>query len=76
MQNNVEAMQNINPHKQLYIFNRIINHYRYMWSGRSELLAPLSELTSNKVEFKWNYKHQKIFDVVKSIIGGEVLLAY
>ena len=47
-----------------------------MWRDYSELLAPLSELTSKKVKFKWNDEHQKIFDAVKMIIGSEVLLAH
>ena len=47
-----------------------------MWRDYSELLAPLSELTSKKVKFKLNDEHQKRFDVVKRIIGSEVLLSH
>ena len=54
----------------------MINYYRDTWRGRSELLAPLSELTSNKVKSKWNDKHHKSLDALKRIIGREYLLAY
>ena len=47
-----------------------------MRRDRSELLAPLSELTSKKVKFKLNDEHQKRFDAVKRMIGSEVLLAH
>ena len=54
----------------------MVNYYIYMSRDHSELLAPLSELTSTKVKFKWNDEYHKSFDAVKRIIGSEVLLAY
>jgi hypothetical protein len=47
-----------------------------MWFRRSELLAPLTSLTSSKVKFEWHSSHQQAFDEIKKVIGTEVLLCY
>jgi hypothetical protein len=47
-----------------------------MWFRRSELLAPLTSLTSSKVKFEWHSSHQQAFDKIKKVIGTEVLLCY
>ena len=47
-----------------------------MWQKRSELLAPLTALTSKKVKYDWKDKRQKCFNATKRVIGREVLLAY
>ena len=62
--------------KQLRQFIGTINFYREMWQKRSELLAPLTALTSKNVKYDWKYEHQKCFDAIKRVIGREVLLAY
>ena len=54
----------------------MINFYRDMWQKRSELLAPLSALTSKNVKYECKDKHQKCFDAIKRVIGREVLLTY
>ena len=54
----------------------MINHYRDMWVRRSEILAPLTELTSKKVTYKWLDKHQKAFDNMKHILAREVVLSF
>ena len=72
-------MKNINPkktHEQLRSFIGMINYYRGMWRILSDIIAPLSELTSNKLKFKWNDEHQKIFYTVKKVIGHEYLWTY
>ena len=43
---------------------------------RSELLAPLTALTSKNVKYDWKDEHQKCFDAIKYVIGCEELLAY
>jgi hypothetical protein len=35
-----------------------------MWFRRSELLAPLTSLTSSKVKFEWHSSHQQAFDKI------------
>jgi hypothetical protein len=75
----VEALQAIcqpKTRKELRSFIGMVNFYRDMWKHRSELLAPLSELTSKKIPFVWEEKHTKCFNAIKRVIGREVLLAY
>ena len=47
-----------------------------MWFCRSELLAPLTSLTSSKVKFEWLSTHQQAFEKIKKVIGIEVLLSF
>jgi RNase H-like domain found in reverse transcriptase len=47
-----------------------------MWFRRSELLAPLTSLTSSQVKFEWLSSHQQAFDKIKKVIGTELLLSY
>jgi len=54
----------------------MINHYRDMWVHRSEVLAPLTSLTSKNVVFKWKDTHQQAFDNMKKILAREVILAF
>ena len=62
--------------KELKRFLGMINFYKDFWIRRSEILAPLTELTSNKTEFQWTEEHTKAFDTIKRIVAKEVLLAY
>ena len=45
-----------------------------MWDRRSNLLHPLTALTSNKVRSKWNYVEKKAFDEIKRIVAWDTLL--
>jgi hypothetical protein len=47
-----------------------------MWFCRSELLAPLTSLTSSKVKFQSHSSHQQAYEKIKKVIGTEVLLCY
>ena len=47
-----------------------------MWQKRSELLAPLTALTSKNDKYDWKNEHQKCFEAIKRVIGREVLLGY
>jgi hypothetical protein len=62
--------------KELRQFIGIVNYYRDMWFFRSELLAPLTSLTSSKVKFEWLPAHQLAFTKIKMVIETEVLLSY
>ena len=42
----------------------------------SEILAPLTEITSEKRKWMWNDKHQQVFEQMKKVLSLEVLLAY
>ena len=74
-----EAMQSLvfpKNRKQLCQFICMIKFYRDMWQKRSEILAPLTTLTSKNVKYEWKDEHQNIFDAIKRVIGREVFLVY
>jgi hypothetical protein len=50
-----------NTRKELRRFIGMVNYYRDMWVRRSELLAPLTSMTSKNVKFNWTDEHQKVF---------------
>jgi hypothetical protein len=52
-------------------FIGIVTYYRDMWFCSSEILAPLTSLTSIKVKFEWHSSHQQAFDKIKKVIGTE-----
>ena len=75
----VEAIQALvvpKTRKQLSQFICMINFSRVMSQKRSELLAPLTALTSKNVKYDWKDEHQKCFESIKCVIGREVLLGY
>ena len=77
--NKVEAIKNLAPpntRRKLRSFIGLINYYRDMWKGRSELLAPLSRLTSSTVPWSWTPVEQAAFDKIKKVISKETLLAF
>ena len=75
----VEAITNLaapKTRKQVRSFIGLVNHYRDMWGKRSEILAPLTALTSIKVKWKWTDLEQNAFDTMKRIMARETILAY
>jgi hypothetical protein len=62
--------------KELRRFIGMINYYRDIWVGRSELLAPLTSMTSKNFKFNWTDEHQKAFENMKKIICREVILTF
>jgi hypothetical protein len=68
----VEAIQHIAPpktRKELRRFIGIVNYYRDMWIRRSDVLAPLSSLTSKTTPWQWTKIEQNAFDTMKRIIS-------
>jgi hypothetical protein len=56
----VEAIKNmIHPttRRELRPFIGIVDYYRDMWVRRSELLTPLTSMTSKNVKFNWMDEH-------------------
>jgi hypothetical protein len=47
-----------------------------MWPSRSEILAPLTCLTSKDIPFQWTDVKQQAFDKIKAIACLKVLLSY
>ena len=75
----VEAIHNMKPPKtkrQLRSFLGLVNFYRDMTIWHSEILTPLTKLTSKKQEFKWGPTEQDAFDTIKLAISKETLLTY
>ena len=75
----VEAIQSLaipKTCKKLRQFIDMINFYRDMCQERSDLLAPLTALTSKNVKYEWKDEHQKCFDAIKRTIGRGVFLDY
>jgi hypothetical protein len=62
--------------RELQKFIGMINYYRDMWPQRSEILAPLTALTSKKVRWKWTKECQAAFDNMKTVMARDTLLAY
>ena len=54
----------------------MVNYYRDSWIRRSELLAPLSDITGKNAKFVWTDVQQKAFNSIKKVLAREVLLAY
>ena len=75
----VEAIVNMKQpmtKHQVRSFIGLINYYRYTWDRCSHLLQPLTEITSDKVTFKWTAIEQKVFDNIKHIVACNILLAH
>ena len=70
----IQALSFPKTRKQLRQFISMINFYRDMWQKRSDILVPLTALTSKKVKYDWKDEHQRCFDAIKRVIGREVLL--
>ena len=75
----VEAITNLAPptnRKGVRRFIGLVNYYRDMWGKRSEILAPLTALTSINCKWQWTDKEQNAFDTMKRIMARETILAY
>ena len=72
-------MKNIAPpktKKKLRSFISLINHYQDMWIRRSDMLTPLTALTSKESKCDWTPTHQSASDKMKQIISSKVILTY
>ena len=75
----VEAIQKLTKprtRRELRRFIGMVNYYRDMWPRRSQILAPLTRLCSEKVKFEWGDIEQKAFNAMKRVMGRDVLLSY
>jgi hypothetical protein len=70
----VEAINNLAPPKSRTEVRKFIVFV--MWKERSEILAPLTELTSTKKPWKWTNEQQNAFNTMKKIMVRETILAY
>ena len=90
--NKIEAILAIHPPtnvKELRRFLGMVQYYRDMWMRRSDMLAPLTDLVgecgqtkttkakgTKKASWHWDENHQQAFDLVKTTIARDVVLAY
>jgi len=75
----IAALMNMkapNTKRQLRQFIGLVNYYRYMWKGRSHLMAPLTDRTSKTMAFKCTPECQHSFNELKKLISKEVLLSF
>jgi len=72
----MKALKEPTNKKELRSFIGLINFYRDMWQKRSDLLSPLSALTSKTVPWKWTETEQKAFEAIKQMISKETLLTF
>ena len=73
----VEAISNLAPptnRKEVRSFIGLVNYYRDMWKQRSEILAPVTKLTSTKNSWKWSDEEQNAFDTMKRSMAIETIL--
>ena len=66
----VEAILNIatpTKRKEVRSFLGMVNFYRDMWPRRSEVLAPLTALTSNNVKWRWTEVEDNAFKKIKKL---------
>ena len=54
----------------------MVNYCCDIWIQRSEVLAPLTHLTSSNIKFEWTNVEQTAFDKIKQIVRCETLLSY
>ena len=47
-----------------------------MWISQSEVLVPLTHLTSSNIKFEWTNIEQMAFNKIKQIVGRKTLLSY
>ena len=55
----IQALAVPKTRKQLGQFIGMINFYSYMCQNWSDIIAPLTALTSKNAEYEWKDKHQK-----------------
>ena len=47
-----------------------------MWNYRSDILTPLTKMTSKQATCKWTEEHQKAFELMKKTVSIETSLVY
>ena len=72
----INAIQIPKNRKELRRFIGMINYYRDMWPKRSEILAPLTQLSSSAVPWKWTDEHTQAFNKIKKVIAVDTQLTY
>ena len=53
--------------KQLRSFIGVVNYCRDMWKHKSDILTPLTKMTSKHATWNWTEEHQKAFEHMKNL---------
>jgi hypothetical protein len=70
----IDAIRRLKPQKtkkELRRFIQMVNFYHDMWIRRSEILAPLTAIMSNKAAWQWTYVKHDAFDTILRIMGSK-----
>ena len=62
--------------KEVRSFIGMVNFHRDMWPKRSEILAPLTAVTSASNRWKWTEVEDNAFKEMKQVMARETLLAF
>ena len=62
--------------KQVRQLVGMVNYYRDLWPKRAPIMAPLTELTSEKLKFDWSEEAQTAFEQVKTMVAQTTMLTY
>ena len=72
----ITNMKPLNSRKEVRNFICVVHYYRYMWTMWSNMLVPLTKMTSYKRKFKCTKIKQDAFDELKHIVAHNNCLAY
>ena len=53
--------------KHLRSFIGVINYYRDMWKNRSDILTPLTKMTSIQATWNWTKETHKAFEYINNV---------
>ena len=59
-----------NTQKGVSTFIGLVNYYRSMWENCSHMAAPLTNLTSIEVKFKWTGAEQIVYKEILHIVDS------
>ena len=79
LQANIRKVQNCPPPsniKELRRFLGMASYYRKFIKNFAELVHPLTELTRKNKPWRWQEKHQEIFELLKNKLVSPPILAY
>ena len=62
--------------KDVRSFLGLANFYRHFVPRFVDIAAPLTDLTGNKIVFKWEEKHEKAFKALKQSLSSYPVIAY
>ena len=62
--------------RQLRAFLGLVNYYKKLVPHRSQLLEPLTRISSGKKKFKWTQEQEQAFLKIKRLMARQILLKF